>query len=225
MTTDNLKQMNDDEGNLDNENSRVKKDWPEVGDRLGRLVVIDKEKRGYHPYCICKCDCGNVKSIARSSLRNGSSTTCGCWSPLLTHGMTGTKEYTAWQNMLSRACNPKNERYPDYGGRGIGVCKEWVISEGGSFENFFEDMGFCPDGMSLDRIDVNGDYCKENCRWADDATQAINRRVPKTNKSGKAGVFFDKKREKWTVTYRGKYLGIFNSFEDAVVAREAAENE
>ena len=96
-----------------------------------------------------------------------------------THGHAGskfkTKTYLAWVRIKGRCYNPKNKKYPIYGGRGIKVCKRWM-----KYENFLKDMGDCPDPkLSLDRIDVNGDYCKKNCRWATSKEQSNNRRACK----------------------------------------------
>lgn len=87
------------------------------------------------------------------------------------HGMYGTPTYKSWQKMLERCRSPKNNRFAEYGGRGITVCPEWH-----SFEGFFKDMGPRPDGTSIDRRDVNGHYCKSNCMWSDKKTQARNKR-------------------------------------------------
>lgn len=96
------------------------------------------------------------------------------------HGMEGTKTYNCWVMMKQRCKNPKCQFYPDYGGRGISYCEEWE-----KFENFYKDMGDKPKGYSLDRIDVNGNYYKENCRWATNSQQANNKRTSRKITYGK----------------------------------------
>jgi hypothetical protein len=86
--------------------------------------------------------------------------------------MSGTQEYRSWAAMRGRCNNPSNQDYASYGGRGISVCDRW-----NDFSNFLADLGPCPDGFSLDRIDVNGDYLPGNCRWANAKTQARNKRT------------------------------------------------
>lgn len=139
------------------------------------------------------------------------------------HGMSHTLEYGIWKQMKYRCTVETNPGYPDYGGRGIKVCDRWLES----FQNFYEDMGSKPEGMSLDRIDVNGDYCPENCRWADISTQNFNQGIRVNNKSGRTGVSWDSERNKWFVRIciNGKNvsLGRYSDFEDAVKVREEAE--
>lgn len=99
------------------------------------------------------------------------------------------REYRSWRNMIERCTNPENSCYEYYGGRGIKVCERWLGQAG--LKHFIEDMGNRPDGMTLDRVDVNGDYTPENCRWADHTTQSYNRRAQKhsTEFTGVSRVF------------------------------------
>src|SRR5690606_25089373 len=114
-------------------------------------------------------------------------------------------------------------QYENYGGRGISVCDRWVES----FENFLEDMGECPVGLTLERIDVNGNYEPSNCKWENRANQNYNQRKRKDNTSGRVGVYWVKRRHKWlaAIDVGGEFLhlGFFLDFDDAVRAREEAE--
>lgn len=144
----------------------------------------------------------------------------GTWA--VTHGMCGSRTYRCWRAMKDRCKNKSHRFFKNYGGRGISVDKEWM-----QFENFYRDMGECPEGYSLDRIDVNGGYCKSNCRWANASTQGFNTRKKSHNKSGKSGVFWCQCDRKWgaqiNFNKRRINLGRFNSKEAAIAARVAAE--
>lgn len=139
------------------------------------------------------------------------------------HGMTKSKEYSAWHHMKDRCLNPNDANYGIYGGRGIKICDKWIDS----FLKFYEDMGDRPEGTSLDRIDVNGNYEPSNCRWANSVTQARNQRLRSTNTSGYKGVSFHKHQNKWisriTINKSRISLGYFETKEEAIKARKEAE--
>lgn len=126
----------------------------------------------------CSCDCGNVKVVNLNDVKSGKTKSCGCKKALsnTSHGMCKTPEYNSWRNMIKRCYNSDHSAYKNYGGRGIKVCDEWKSS----FMSFYRDMGKRPERTTLDRIDVNGDYNKENCRWASTKTQNINKRNVKS---------------------------------------------
>jgi hypothetical protein len=147
---------------------------------FGRLLVIaesGRDAKGDVTW-LCRCDCGGEAVVSGSNLRTGNTTSCGCFrleqlrKKATRHGKRHTRVYTIWLNMVQRCTNPLNTSFADYGGRSINVCPEWR-----NFQQFYADMGDPPDGTSLDRIDVNGDYCKANCQWATKDIQSRNTRA------------------------------------------------
>lgn len=150
------------------------------GTRFGRLVVTGYEpaKRGYR----CLCDCGTETVVQVGSLVNGGTRSCGCLAREVgvmratIHGHarngTATATYKTWLTMRQRCSNPNNEKWRLYGARGIRVCARWDTS----FAAFLADMGERPKGLTIDRIDSDGDYEPGNCRWASTHTQATNRK-------------------------------------------------
>lgn len=150
-----------------------------VGMVFGRWTVLCQSKnRSYNGNVkwMCRCQCGTEKEVAGDFLKRHRSTSCGCyqreqmrWNNL--HGVSHTPEHIAWMSMLYRCENPNDASYKHYGGRGISVCDEWH-----DIKNFIADMGCKPPGTSLDRIDVNSNYNKHNCRWATSKEQQNNKR-------------------------------------------------
>lgn len=153
-----------------------------AGQRFGRLIALEElTERDRHGAIrwLCRCDCGAEKVVAGVALRNGLTQSCGCLhvesAAALNrrHGQYLSRTYKTWAGMIQRCTNPRKRYYEHYGGRGILVCDRWR----NDFESFRADMGECPEGLSLDRIDVNGNYEPSNCRWATRAEQMNNTRT------------------------------------------------
>jgi len=146
------------------------------GERFGMLSVIDYAgKKGRENLWCCMCDCGQQQTAPASRLIAGKVRSCGCLVSITNtkHGLSHSPEYDCWKNIKSRCYNENNGEYKNYGARGIVMCERWIVS----FENFIADMGTRPSpNHSIDRIDVDGNYCKENCRWATLKQQNDNKR-------------------------------------------------
>lgn len=152
------------------------------GKKLGHWTIIAYAHYNIGTYWWCECDCGEYGIVRGSSMKLGTSVSCGCVNREITrinnriHGHNTTQgqtpTYRAWGNMKSRCLNPNYTGWKNYGGRGIEICDRWV----NSFENFLEDMGEKPEGLVIDRIDNEKGYYKENCRWTTYLVNNNNRR-------------------------------------------------
>lgn len=168
------------------------------GKKFGRLTVIslsDRRTSGGNAIWLCKCDCGSETFVSSSRLKNGSTRSCGCLAKEVTsermkvnsyrathHGST-ERLYRIWRAIINRCYNKNDTRYKDYGGRGIAVCDEWK-KDYSSFREFALNNGYDPKckygDCTIDRINVDGNYCPENCRFVSFLVQENNKRNNRT---------------------------------------------
>lgn len=148
-----------------------------TGQKFHRVEVLEVFPKRVSSW-LCVCDCGTLFVAGSSNLKRGNTKSCGCWRleqlsarAVHSHSTIGSSTYAVWVCMRQRCANPSNLSYKNYGGRGIQVCKRW-----GKFSNFLADLGYRPEGSTLERKNNNKSYSKANCVWADGETQANNKR-------------------------------------------------
>jgi len=210
----------------------VKKLQFKKGDRFGRLEIIEESGRDTNGAVLwlCRCDCGSFSKARATLLKCGDTRSCGCLhketvSALFkTHGLRKHPLYNRWYHMITRCYNEGGWAYKHYGGRGITVCDRWR----NSLENFMEDMGpsFDPK-LSLDRIDNDGNYEPDNCRWATQSEQLRNKRGFGTSKH--LGVNYNKRAKKWQarlfMNEKSTHLGYFTTEQEAAQVVKAKRFE
>ena len=206
-----------------------------VGQKFGRLTVVSRVKRErLGTYWLCCCDCGLTKEVRTSSLKAGSTKSCGCLYKEVagkqgvmnaTHGMSGSRVYNVWRNMIQRCTDQNSNRFDSYGERGITVCDEWRKSFD-SFYSWATDNGYRED-LQIDRRDNDGNYCPENCRFVMRPVNITNRGKMRNNTSGYVGVSYNKKGRVWESTItthqlnmgRQVYIGRASSKQQALEVR------
>lgn len=161
----------------------------DIGKTFGVLTVLSSSLRSPRPggkkrrYYLVRCECGTEKEVLAQNIRNGRTKSCGCrsteWKRQVKHGLHSHRVYQTYHDMRQRCLNPANPRYHRYGGRGITICDEWQ-SDPQAFFDWAFDNGY-DDSLTIERINNDGNYCPENCKWATMAEQLQNRTFRKGN--------------------------------------------
>ncbi|MCB5278935.1 MAG: AP2 domain-containing protein [Candidatus Cloacimonetes bacterium] len=193
---------------------------------LGMIYPKESSKHKRH-YGVYQCQCGNEFKTQTYDVQKGKTSSCGCYHKQRTaeshiiHGLSNHRLYLIWCSIKSRCGNPKNKRFKDYGGRGITICNEWRDD----FETFYTwaiANGY-KKGLTIDRINNDGNYEPSNCRWTTSIVQSRNtRKIRECNTSGYRGVSFHKMSKKWVaqinINYNRKHIGSFKTSLDAAKA-------
>lgn len=201
--------------------------------KFGELTVLYRDENNTTKF-VCACSCGNTTSTTKQRLKSGNTKSCGCMKyvyiadALRKHGGyedgKNSPEYQSYLAMMHRCYNPNRKSWEQYGGRGITVEDRWAEPSPQGFLNFLQDMGERPEGTSLDRIDGNKNYSKDNCRWADARVQAHNtNRTKNSNSTSKyRGVSLRKSSGKYMARI-GNGCGGYEWLGEYVLETDAAE--
>lgn len=189
------------------------------GEKFGRLTVTSMYTVGPgKKHWSCICDCGETTVVASTHLIGGKTSSCGCLRRDLLrnsrtkHGFSETKTYATWCRMRDRCLNQNNPKFQRYGGRGISVCSRWDV-----FDNFLFDMGEKPERMSIGRIDNDGNYTPENCRWESDTQQSRNKSTTRNiTHNGCTKTMTD-----WATLFDIPVATLFNRLEKGISMSEA----
>jgi hypothetical protein len=176
------------------------------GQKVGKLLLTKRLKKDNITYYECLCDCGEVSLIRDCNLFRSKTISCGCVKRELLrkrntkHSQCTSRIYQTWAGMIQRCYNPNSDSHPNYGGRGIKIDESW--KEFSNFLSWAKSSGY-GDDLTIERKDVNRDYCPENCMWISKGDQGGNKRKYKNNTSGVTGVRLNK-GESWVCTWMDK---------------------
>lgn len=191
-----------------------------TGKKFNYLTVLERfpeNSKDNHVQWICLCDCGNKRIVQGKHLKNGFVRSCGCKDLAKRHGLYHTRLHYIWSSMKDRCYNKNNSRYSDWGGRGISICDEWK-DDFASFYNWAIETGYT-DGLSIDRIDNDGDYCPDNCRWITAHEQCRNKRNNiRIEIDGETKILAD-----WLKVYGMKRSTVFNRIKAGMSPVEAVK--